>query len=105
MLLFSIIMFLVGAVFCGLSIAIYLGKTELIHDYHRTRVTDKAAYGRAFGKAIFTFTASFFISGIVGLFGDSDGFAAVSVAVLLIGMAVGTVCILIVQKKYNGGLF
>ena len=98
-------MLVVGAVFCGLSIAIYLGKTELIHDYHRTRVTDKAAYGRAFGKAMFTFTASFFISGIVGLFGDSDGFALGAVAVLLIGMAVGTVCILIVQKKYNGGLF
>ena len=105
MLLFSIIMFVVGAVFCALSIAIYLGKTELIHDYHRTRVTDKAAYGRAFGKAMLTFTASFFISGIVGLFGDSGGFAAGAVAVLLIGMAVGTVCILIVQKKYNGGLF
>ena len=98
-------MFVVGTVFCALSVAIYRGKTELIHDYHRTRVTDKAGYGRAFGKAMFTFTASFFISGIVGLFGDSDGFAAAAVAVLFIGIAVGTVCILIVQKKYNGGLF
>ena len=105
MLLFSIIMFVVGAVFCALSVAIYRGKTDLIHDYHRTRVTDKAAYGRAFGKAMLTFTASFFISGIVGLFGDTDGIAVIATAILIVGMIIGTVVILVVQKKYNGGLF
>ena len=44
MLLYSIIMFLVAAIFTVLSIAIYRGKTDLIHDYHQTKVTDKAAY-------------------------------------------------------------
>ena len=33
MLIYSIIMFVVGAVFCGLSIAIYRGRTDLIHDF------------------------------------------------------------------------
>ena len=105
MLIFSIIMFAVGAVFFGLSIAIYRGKTDLIHDYHRTRVTDTVGYARAFGKAMLTFTASFFISGIVGLFGDTDGIAVIATAILIVGMIVGTACILAVQKKYNGGLF
>ena len=98
-------MFVVGAVFLGLSIAIYRGKTDLIHDYHRTRVTDEAAYGRAFGKAMLTFTASFFASGAVGLFGDTDGYAFAAVALLILGIIIGTVALLIVQKKYKGGLF
>ncbi len=34
MLLYSIIMFLVAALFTVLGIAIYKGKTDLIHDYH-----------------------------------------------------------------------
>ena len=51
MLLYSIILFLVGGLFIGLSIAIYKGKTNLIHDYHQTKVTDPVGYGKAFGKA------------------------------------------------------
>ena len=105
MLLFSAIMLVVGVVFLGLSIAIYCGKTSLIHDYHRTKVTDTVGYGKAFGKAMLTFTASFFASGIVGLFGDTDGYAFAAVALLILGMIIGTVAILIVQKKYNNGLF
>lgn len=105
MLIYSIIMFVVGAVFCGLSIAIYRGKTDLIHDYHRTRVTDAIGYGKAFGKAMLTFTVSFFASGIAGLFGDTDVYAAIAAVTLIVGMIIGTVAIIIVQKKYNGGLF
>ena len=36
MLLYSIIMFLVATLFTVLGIAIYKGKTDLIHDYHQT---------------------------------------------------------------------
>ena len=49
MVLYSIIMFLAAIPMIGISIAIYKGKTDLIHDYHQTKVTDKAAYGKAFG--------------------------------------------------------
>lgn len=105
MLLYSIIMFLVGGLFIGLGIAIYKGKTDLIHDYHQTKVTDKAAYGRAFGKALFVMAAAMLCSGAIGLFGDSEILARISVCVLFIGLAIGIICITVVQRKYNKGIF
>ena len=105
MILYSIIMFLVGLLFLGLAIMIYRGKTSLIHDYHRTKVTDNAAYGKAFGKAMLVNSAALLISGIIGLFGDSELISMIAVAELFVGLIVGIVCIVIVQKKYNNGIF
>ena len=105
MLLYSIIMFLVAVPFCWMSVAIYKGKTDLIHDYHQTKVTDKSAYGKAFGKAMFVVTAALFFSGAVNLLGNSETIAKISVAVLFIGLIIGIVCIIAVQKKYNNGIF
>ena len=101
MLAYSIIMCLVGTLVAGMSIAIYKGKTDLIHDYHQTKVTDKIAYGKAFGKALFVISIALLLSGIVGLLGSSD----VAVAVLTIGIGIGIVCIIAVQRKYNQGIF
>ena len=105
MLLYSIIMFVVGLLFVGLSIAIYKGKTNLIHDYHQTNVTDKAAYGKAFGKAMLVIAIAMLFSGIVSLLDDSEITTIVAVAVLIIGLIIGFVCIAAVQKKYNNGIF
>ena len=105
MLLYSIIMFLVGVPFVAMSIAIYKGKTDLIHDYHQTKVTDKAAYGKAFGKAMFVVSISLLLSGIIGLFGASEVIAKIAVAALFIGLFIGIGWIIAVQKKYNKGVF
>lgn len=105
MLLYSIILFLAAVPMIIVSIGIYQGKTNLIHDYHQTKVADKAAYGKAFGKAMFVISASLLLSGILGLFGASKAIAMLSVAVLLIGLFVGIVQIVAVQKKYNKGIF
>ena len=105
MILYSIIMFLAAVPMGAISIAIYRGKTDLIHDYHQTKVTDKAAYGKAFGKAMMVVSAALLLSGIVGLFGDAEAVAMVSLAVLFIGLIIGIACIIAVQKKYNNGLF
>lgn len=102
MLLYSVIMFLTGALFAGLSIAIYRGKTDLIHDYHQTRVTDQTAYGKAFGKALFVITAALLLSGITAL---TDHGAVLAVAVLIVGLMIGVCCIVAVQRKYNKGVF
>ena len=104
-MLYSIIMFVVGLLFVGLSIAIYKGKTNLIHDYHQTNVTDKAAYGKAFGKAMLVIAIAMLFSGIVNLLDDSEITAIIAVAVLIIGLIIGFVCIAAVQKKYNNGIF
>ena len=99
---YSIILFLTGALFAGLGIAIYRGKTELIHDYHRTKVTDHAAYGKAFGKAMFVMAAAMVLSGVIGLV---EHLAAFAVAVLIVGLGIGICCIIAVQRKYNKGVF
>ena len=104
-MLYSIIMFVVGLLFVGLSIAIYKGKTNLIHDYHQTNVTDKAAYGKAFGKAMLVIAIAMLFSGIVSLLDDSEITTIIAVAVLIIGLIIGFVCIAAVQKKYNNGIF
>ena len=77
-MLYSVIMLLVAIPMILLSIAIYRGKTDLIHDYHQTKVTDKAAYGKAFGKAMLVVSATLLLSGIIGLFGDSKAIAIIS---------------------------
>lgn len=105
MLPYSILMFAISVLFAALSIMIYRGKTDLIHSYHQTKVKDKAAYGKAFGKASFVVAFAPFISGIIGLFGDSDLLAIAAVLVLIVGLVLGFCCILSVQKKYNKGLF
>ena len=105
MLLYSIIMFLAAIPMGGVSLAIYRGKTDLIHDYHQTKVTDPAAYGKAFGKAMLVVSAALFLSGIIGLFGDSETVAMTAVAVLFAGLLIGIACIIAVQKKYNNGIF
>ena len=102
MLLYSIIMFIVAVIFIGMGIAIYRGKTDLIHDYHQTKVMDKSAYGKAFGKAMFIIAIALLLSGIIGLL---DHFAVLAVVVLIIGLCVGVGCIVAVQKKYNKGVF
>ena len=105
MLLYSIIMFLAAVPMIKISIAIYKGKTDLIHDYHQAKVTDKAAYGRAFGKAMLVVSAALLLSGILGLFGASKTVAMIAVAVLFIGLFIGIAWIIAVQIKYNKGIF
>ena len=95
-------MFLVAVLFTVLGIAIYKGKTDLIHDYHQTKVTNKSAYGKAFGKAMLVIATVMLLSGIIGLFKNLHMLA---VAILIIGLVVGIGCIVAVQKKYNKGVF
>ena len=105
MVLYSIIMFLAAVPMIKISIAIYQGKTSLIHDYHQTKVTDKAAYGKAFGKAMLVVSISLLLSGIIGLLGASEVMAMIAVAVLFVGLFVGIAWIVAVQMKYNKGIF
>ena len=103
MILYAIIM-LVAAVPTGvLAVLIYRGKTNLIHDYHQTRVTDRAGYGKAFGKAMSLIALGMGLSGVAALFGER--LAWVAMAILAAGLLAGIVAIILVQKKYNGGMF
>ena len=105
MVLYSIILFLAAVPMIKISIAIYQGKTSLIQDYHQTKVTDRHAYGKAFGKAMFVVSMALLLSGMIGLFGSSERMAMISVAVLFICLFIGIAWIIAVQMKYNKGLF
>ena len=103
MLMYAILMFMVAIAFAIIAILIYKGKTNLIHDYHQTKVKDKAAYGKAFGKAMGIFAGTMLVSGVVSLFSEKGLIYAVML--LLLGILLGLFTILRVQKKFNGGLF
>ena len=105
MLLYAIIMFLTALLFIAVSVAIYKGNTNLIHAYHQTKVKDKKAYGKAFGKALLPLGIAPLLSGIISLFGTEDVIVLTAVAVLVAGIAIGLGCIYFVQRKYNEGLF
>ena len=105
MLVYFIIMFATAVLFAVMSVLIYRGNTNLIHSYHQEKVTDHAGYGKAFGKALSPIAIGSFISGVVSLFNESDTVMLISVGALIVGIAFALVLILIVQKKYNDGLF
>ena len=105
MALYSIILFLAAVPMGIISLSIYRGKTDLIHDYHQTKVTDKAAYGKAFGKAMFVMTLALVLSGIISLLRDSEAIGMISLGVLFVGLFIGIAGIVAVQKKYNKGVF
>ena len=106
MLIYSFIMFSVSIILLiGFCIAIYKGRTDLIHDYHQTKVSDHKAYGKAFGKALFIVVLAPLFSGTVALLDESKTVALIAVVVLALFLVLGIACICFVQKKYNGGIF
>ena len=105
MLIYSFIMFSVSILLIGFCIAIYKGRTDLIHDYHQTKVSDRKAYGKAFGKALFIVGLAPLFSGTVALLDESKTVALIAVVVLALFLVLGIACICFVQKKYNGGIF
>ncbi len=105
MIVYSITMFVIAALFLIAGLAIYKGNTKLIHDYHQTHVKEsrRQEYGRAFAKGVFAIGATLIISGMIALFGEEGAIVAASVIVLFAGLIVSFVILTKVQKKYNGG--
>ena len=103
MVLYAIIMLATAVLMGVMAVLIYRGKTKLIHDYHQTKVTDKAGYGKAFGKAMGVIAVAMALSGAVALFGENLMWLAM--VFLWSGLIAGIVSIILVQKKYNGGMF
>ena len=106
-MLYSIILFATAARFLAVGTAIRKGRTDLINDYHQSRVneSERPAYGRAFAKGMFSISGTLFLSGAIALFGEERLFFAASLIVLFAGLAVSLIVIVRVQKKYNGGIF
>ena len=104
-LLFTLIVFAVSMVLIIFGISVYRGKTNLIHDYHQTKVKDKKKYGRAFGKVLCGGGSLLLISAIIPLIINSDKGINIAVLVFFIGLFVLLILLFRVQKQYNGGVF
>ena len=102
---YSILMFALAASFTVLAVRIYRGKTDLIMSHHQTRVTDHAAYGRAFGKALAVIAAAMLLSGCTALAGETKTIVLLAVGILLVGLLIGIAAMIAVQRKYNKGIF
>ena len=100
---YTITLCLTAVIFGVVARLIYKGKTELIHDYHQTKLADKIGYGKAFGKALGVIAFAMALSGIIALLGEAMMWVACMV--LAIGFVVGLILIFCVQRKYNGGVF
>ncbi|MBO5510619.1 MAG: hypothetical protein J6B24_02695, partial [Clostridia bacterium] len=59
-------------------------------------------YGKAFGKAMLVIAIIMLLIGIIGLF---ENLTILAVAILIIGLVIGIGFIVVVQKKYNKGVF
>lgn len=106
MILYAALMTVIAILFLWLGIMLRRGKTDLIHDYHQTHIPEdrKKEYGKAFSVSMFTISAGCFASGLFGLC-ETELFSRLSLFVLLGGLVLSIVIIILVQKKYNGGLF
>ncbi|KAE9630678.1 MAG: hypothetical protein PWP07_1418 [Epulopiscium sp.] len=107
MMVYSIIMMIAAVLLLICGIAIQKGNTDLIHDYHRSKVkeSDRLEYGKAFAKGIYLLAFTLLLSGSVTLIGEDTAIVVISVAVLLIGMLISFMVLGKVQKKFNGGWF
>lgn len=103
MFVYFLILLIVAIAAFVLGVSIYRGNTQLIHDYHQRNIkaADKARYARAFAKGMFALGATLLLSGMVALLEA----VAVSLFVLATGLTASILIFVIVQFKYNGGLF
>ena len=105
MIIYSVIMLVMAAVFAVFAILISRGNTNLINCYHEDRVTDKPTYCKKFSQSLWLLAAVLIASGVVGLFGETDAIALIAVGVLIVGVVCGICRLFHVQKKYGGGVF
>ena len=105
MIAYSVLMFIIAALFFGIAVSICRGNVNLIHSYHQKHVreADRSNYGKSFSKGLFVLAVSQIFSGIAALFGETVPVVMISIGILLIGMVIAFVVIAKVQKKFNGG--
>jgi len=105
MIVYSIIMFTVAIAFAVFAILISKGNTNLINCYHEDRTPDKLMYCKKISQALWIMAANLIASGVVSLFGETDGIVLFALGVLIVGIIGGLSRLFYVQKKYGGGVF
>ena len=100
---FAIAFFIVGLLLITIGIAVYKGKTGLIHYYHRKNVVDHTGYGKAIGRPIIIMGISGLISATMSFFGEL--WLTIGISVFFFGIILLLIFSVIAVKKYNGKIF
>ena len=100
MIIYAIILFATAIALLVFGILISKGHTNVINCYHEERVKDKALYCKKLSHALYFLAFAITFSGIIGLLGETDTIALVSVGILVVGAIVGIIFLFSVQKKY-----
>ncbi len=100
-----IVLALTAVVFLVLGIVIISGHPEVIHLYHREKVTDVKGYSRSMGILTILTAVPCAISTVVAYFSASAGITLLAFGIILAGMAVYLSVFAIIQKKYNSSVF
>ena len=100
----------VGIVFTVIGIFNRLGHIEMIHSYHRKRVTeeDRIPFGQMVGLGMIIIGISIVLSGILSVFSVLTNTALLELlgtVFVLVGLVVGFVFIDYALFKYNKGIF
>jgi len=104
MILFGIIVGIVALLFIVLGWQIWIKeKIELIHSYHYERVEDKKGYTKAMGIMVFLVGVVLFVDALLAVF---NLFPVTILGAILIGtLFIMTIVLIVIQGKYNGGMF
>lgn len=105
--IYSIIMFAASMLFLVIGILVLRNNTNMIHDYHQTKIKESEIkqYNKSFAKGLFCIVFTLFLSGLIFLFNQSKTSLIISVIILFIGLIISFIVIGRIQKKYNGGVF
>ena len=103
MIIYSIILIAVAIVLAVIAIRINKGQTDLIINYHQSRVKpeEKLQYARDFSKGIFCLSGTLLITGITVLFTK----VLIADIILVAGIIISIVILVRVQNRYNKGVF
>ena len=100
----------VGVLICVLGIINMTGNISSLHSYHRHRVTeeDRKPFGKLVGLGTVIIGLSCIAFGTLLFIGERtrrEAFVLVGTAVLIIGIAIGSVISFYAMHKYNHGIF
>lgn len=101
MLIYAMILFAASVPCFYVATALRRGKADLIMEHHQTKVQNKAAYAKAFSLPLFLIAVSMVLAGLFGLL-DMPNW---SMGLLMSGILAAIVWIIVIQMKFNGGIF
>ncbi len=109
-MIISPILLLLSLLFLGFGIALYKGHTNLLHSYHRDRVSqeDLPALGKLTGLGMILIGCAIAAFGVlfdIAVYTDTRVLLTVGTVILFAGLAAGIGILLYAVIHYNKGLF